>query len=455
MGDINAYAATKKKSKQKIVQPAPKKPTTNSTNKNPNTVNQDSSGNQEISPDSKIEAVTAVPDNTPKNKKGKLMSASLVTKDPAIKTRTLIIKKGETFSKILSGLGFSQKLISDIGQKVLKESGFNIYNPAVGQKLVLTEKTENGKKKLLVIQIPTKYYNVKIYKNQSGIIQVKRENVKSPKDSTKLRYIYKGGLIQTNIENLGKSLGVPKSVMDKILKTISSKVNSSKIKKGDRLELLYAYSYDNSGVQTNVLPLYFALTSAGVRTEGFRYSSDEKEMGEFYDSNGNSFAKSILASPLKGRHKITSGFGYRVHPIFGRRLFHSGVDFGGKYREPIYASGDGTVDKIGRYGGYGNYIRIKHDNIWSTAYAHLSSYAKGIGRWSRIKKGQLIGYMGSTGNSTGTHLHFELIKNNTTIDPLKAKLPAGGKKLIGKDLYAFKQNAAKIRSTIMQLKNSQ
>ena len=381
------------------------------------------------------------------------MSASLVTRDPAMRTRTVEVTATKSFVQILSDLGFNQRQIATLGQRLAREASFVITSAGIGQKIILTEKTEGNKRKLIAMQIPTDRYNIRISKSRIGLIEIGREIRKDAPALAKSQYYYKSGIIQTSIDALGKRLGVPDVVTAKAIRVLNSKVNTAQVKRGDKLDMLYEYTYNVAGEQTGLKLLYVNLITKGVRTEGFRFAPDGKDTGEFFDANGNSFTKSMLASPLRGRHRITSGFGYRRHPILGRRLLHTGVDFGGKRGEPVYAAGDGTIDKFGRYGGYGNFIRIKHDGIWSTAYGHMNGFARGMYRWKRVKKGELIGYVGSTGRSTGPHLHFELQRYGTAVDPLKAKLPAGGKKLIGKDLYNFRQVANHTRSLVNTHKN--
>ncbi len=382
------------------------------------------------------------------------ISANLVTKDPTVRKRTVKVTQNEGFSRIMSKLGFNQRQIDSLSQRLARETGFVTTSARVGQEFILSEKIEGNKRKLLAIQIPTDRYNVLVYKNKSGLIEIKRDIRKDAQAAAKSKYLYKSGQVQTNISQLGATLGVPLAVANKAIRVLSGKINPAQIKRGDKLDMLYEYTYNNAGQQTGLRLLYINLVTKGQRIEGFRYSTDGQDTGEFFDPQGNSFAKSMLSSPLRGKHRITSGFGYRRHPILGRRMLHSGVDFGGRKGEPVYAAGDGTIDKIGRYGGYGNYIRVKHDGTWSTAYAHMNAYARGMYKWKRVRKGELIGYVGSTGRSTGNHLHFELIQRGTAIDPLRAKLPVGGKKLIGKDLYNFRQASNRVRSLVSQYRNA-
>jgi murein DD-endopeptidase MepM/ murein hydrolase activator NlpD len=354
--------------------------------------------------------------------------------------------KSDSFVGMLSKLGFNQRQVSSLTSRLAREGGFIATSARTGQQIIVTEKIEGNKRKILAIMIPGEKFNVTIAKNPAGYVQISKVLRGDAPAVEKTRFYYKTGIVQTTIAALGNSLNVPTPVTDKAIRVLSGKVTASTIRKGDKWEVMYEYTYNTAGQQTGLRMLYVSLLSKGVRTEGFRFSPDGRDTGEFFDNTGTSFTKSMLSSPLKGRHKITSGFGYRRHPILGRRLLHTGVDFSARRGEPIYAAGDGTIDKYGRYGGYGNFIRIKHDNTWSTAYAHMSGFARGTSLWKRVKKGEMIGYVGTTGRSTGPHLHFELQKFGTPIDPLRAKLPVGGKKLIAKDLYNFKQEVLRLKN---------
>ncbi len=391
-----------------------------------------------------------------KSPAGKVISANLVTKDPSVKQRTVAVTTNKSFEALLADLSFNRSQVATLSQKLSRNADFQVSSAKVGQQIILTEKIEGNKRKLIAMHIPHGGHMIKVYKNRAGIIEVEKERREQQATPVaRSRYFFKSGIVQTNISQLGTRLNVPSAVTNKAIRVLNGKINTAQVTRGDKLDLFYEYTYNESGQQTGLRLLYLNLVHKGKTTEGFRYSVDGRDTGEFFDTAGNSFTKSMLASPLRGRHKISSGFGYRRHPILGRRILHSGVDFAGRNGEPVYAAGDGTIDKIGRFGGYGNYMRIKHDNTWSTAYAHMSGYARGMHRWKRVNKGELIGYVGSTGRSTGPHLHFELLQSGRAIDPLRAKLPVGSKKLMAKELYSFRQETNRVRTLINQAKNNQ
>ena len=160
-------------------------------------------------------------------------------------------------------------------------------------------------------------------------------------------------------------------------------------------------------------------------------------MADYYNERGESVRKALLKTPIDGA-RLTSGFGSRMHPILGYSAFHKGVDFGAPSGTPIQAAGDGVVEMSGWFGGYGNYVRLKHNGEYSTAYAHLSRYAPGIKEGARVKQGQIVGYVGTTGRSTGAHLHYEVLRRGAQINPMGVKFPTG-RKLDGIELVAFKR----------------
>ena len=164
----------------------------------------------------------------------------------------------------------------------------------------------------------------------------------------------------------------------------------------------------------------------------FRFES-EKGGIEFFDENGKSAKKLLMKTPIDGA-RLSSGFGMRKHPILGYNVKHRGVDFAAPTGTPIYAAGDGIIEKKGWNGAYGKYIRIRHANNFKTAYAHLSKFNKLPS--GRVKQGKIIGFVGTTGRSTGPHLHYEILKNGKRINPQKLKLPSG-RKLKGQELQNF------------------
>ena len=154
----------------------------------------------------------------------------------------------------------------------------------------------------------------------------------------------------------------------------------------------------------------------------------------------------LMRTPIDGA-RLTSGFGRRRHPILGYNKMHRGVDFGAASGTPVMAAGNGVIEKASWFGGYGRYVRVRHVNAYSTAYAHLSRYARGIKPGARVRQGQVIGYVGTSGRSTGPHLHYEVLVKAKQINPMGVKLPTG-RTLKGQDLAAFQQNVARVTALL-------
>ena len=166
----------------------------------------------------------------------------------------------------------------------------------------------------------------------------------------------------------------------------------------------------------------------------------------YFDLKGNSIKKSLMRTPIDGA-RLSSRFGTRIHPILGYTKMHKGIDFAAKRGTPVYAAGDGIVERANTYGGYGKYIRIKHNSEYKTAYAHLSNIKKGVIKGKYVKQGSTIGFVGTTGRSTGPHLHYEVIYKNRQVDPYKLKLP-DGKKLSKSKMPEFYIQVEKIKKIL-------
>jgi murein DD-endopeptidase MepM/ murein hydrolase activator NlpD len=230
--------------------------------------------------------------------------------------------------------------------------------------------------------------------------------------------------------------GVPVQIILAMIKTLSYDVDFQRdIQPGDTFEVMFEGLYDTKGklVRHGDL-LYAGLDLSGAEIQLYRYE-DAQGTSDFFNAKGESVKKALLRTPVDGA-KITSGFGMRNHPILGYSKMHKGIDFGVPPGTPIQAAGDGTVEMAGPNGAYGNYVRLRHGNGFATAYAHMSRIAQGVHTGRRVMQGQVIGFVGSTGRSTGPHLHYEVLQGNSHVNPMSIKVPTGVK-LTGKDLDRF------------------
>lgn len=244
-------------------------------------------------------------------------------------------------------------------------------------------------------------------------------------------------VIESSIFTDGTAAGVPVEVMMELIKAFSYDVDFQReIQPGDRMDVVFEQTHD---VQTGKLArtgkmLYAALTLSGNKLELYWHVPRDGS-GDYFNNKGESTRKALLRTPIDGA-KLTSSFGMRNHPILGYSVMHKGVDFGAVTGTPIQAAGDGTVAFAGDKGAYGNYVQLRHTGQYSTAYAHMSRFATGLKPGQRVRQGQIIGYVGSTGRSTGAHLHYEVLVNGAQINPLSVKLPTG-RKLDGRDMRDF------------------
>ncbi len=251
------------------------------------------------------------------------------------------------------------------------------------------------------------------------------------------------GTIDSSLFEAAEQQGVPFAVLADLIRAFSYDVDFQReIQPGDKFELLYDQFDDEAGnfAKTGEL-IYASLTLSGRDLEIYRFMP-ESGFADFFTPKGESVRKALLRTPIDGA-RITSGFGLRNHPILGYSKMHKGVDFGAPQGTPIFAAGDGVIVKIGRQGSYGNYVQIRHNSEYATAYAHMSRFAKGLEVGSRVRQGDVIGYVGATGRATGPHLHYEVLMAGKQTNPLDVKLPAG-EKLAGDQLIAFKARMQEI-----------
>ncbi len=218
---------------------------------------------------------------------------------------------------------------------------------------------------------------------------------------------------------------VPEPLIDQLIKVFAYDVDfQARVSPGDSLEVFHSMADPGDTDASEPEILYTSLTIGGVTKRLYRYRTPDDSIVDYYDEEGRSAKKFLVRKPMT-TGRITSPFGWRVHPILGYRRLHPGVDYAAPKGTPILAAGNGVVEKAGRSSGYGNFTLIKHTNGYETAYGHQSAFAKGIGPGTVVRQGQIIGYVGSTGLSTGPHLHFEIRVNGQTVDPLRIRLPRG------------------------------
>ena len=346
--------------------------------------------------------------------------------------KIIIVKKNDTFSGIISPF-LNNKLKNLVIKNLSKE--FNLNNLNINQKIFLYE---NNKKILKKIVLPINFSNNIIVNIDNDKVNIVNEKIEIIKDIFSIKFV-----INTSLYKDGINAGVPVSVLIDLIKLYSFDIDFQRdIKKNNKLEVSYETLYNpvrNETAYGNIK--YVNLEIQNKNLEYFIFKTDEG-FYDYFNRKGKNVKKALLKTPLDGA-RLSSGFGMRKHPISGFNKIHKGVDFAAPTGTPIYAGGNGVIEYIGNNGGYGKYIRIRHNNEYKTAYAHLSKYKKNIYKGKRVSQGDIIGYVGSTGNSTGPHLHYEIIFQNKQVNPMNIKLPSG-KILEGNELKRFNKEYKEI-----------
>lgn len=249
-------------------------------------------------------------------------------------------------------------------------------------------------------------------------------------------FVRVSGTIDSSLFVNGRNAGIPISVLIELIRIYSFDVDFQRdIWNGDAFEVMFERQRNQDDVVVNNGDIHYAkLTLRGTALPFYQFETSAGTV-DYFNEKGESVRKALMKTPLDGA-RLSSRFGNRKHPILGYTRLHAGVDFAAPTGTPIYAAGDGTVEVAKVNGGYGKYIRIRHNGTYSTAYAHLNGYARGVNSGKRVRQGQVIGYVGTTGRSTGAHLHYEIHRDGKQINPLGLKLPSG-EKLKGDRLAAF------------------
>ncbi|HXL98724.1 MAG TPA: M23 family metallopeptidase [Rhizomicrobium sp.] len=249
-------------------------------------------------------------------------------------------------------------------------------------------------------------------------------------------YHHAGATIDSSLYLAAMQAGIPAKVVVEMIHMLSYKVDFQRdIRPGDSFQVLYSYYYTPSGQAAKEGDIDYVTMKLADRTVTLYRYQPKGDTVDYFDSKGESAKGMLMKTPVDGA-RITSGFGMRFHPILGYTRMHKGIDFGVPLGTPVMAAGAGTVEESGWKGGYGNFLLLNHGNSYETAYGHLSRFAPGIHPGSRVRQGQVVAYSGSTGESTGPHLHYEIRINKQQVNPLLVKV-ATGRRLAGHDLRTF------------------
>jgi murein DD-endopeptidase MepM/ murein hydrolase activator NlpD len=262
------------------------------------------------------------------------------------------------------------------------------------------------------------------------------------------------GRIQTSLYDAATEAGLPINILMEMVQIFSFDVDFQReIQKGDRFEVLYENLINDDGETVALGPVLFAsLTLSGNVIGLYRHEPSNGPV-DYFNIKGQSARKALMRTPINGA-RLSSGYGMRRHPVLGYNKMHRGLDFSAPRGTPIVSAGDGVIEMAGRNGSYGNYIRIRHTGTYKTVYAHMKGFARGMRAGKRVRQGQTIGYVGTTGRSTGPHLHYEVLRDGARMNPRKLKLPTG-QKLKGAELALFEGQVRKIRVLIAEVPSVQ
>ena len=354
------------------------------------------------------------------------------------------LQEGETFTGALKQADLEDDEINDVINIISKK--IDLRKLKVGTLIETYTKSVNDKK---IIN------EIIIYPDIEKKIYVKKVNNKFVAGEDKKKLFSKLKLYEVEIHNSIyeslKKIDTPDEIIMEFVQLYSFDIDFQRdIRKGNKIKIffeIYTDSQNNYIKSGNINFSEIILDDESY--ELYRFQSEGDEFVEYFNSDGKSATKALMKTPINGA-RLSSGFGMRKHPILGYNKKHQGVDFAAPTGTPIMAAGTGHIEFVGNNGGAGKYIRIKHLNGYKTSYSHLSKYASGIQKNVKVRQGQVIGYVGNTGLSTGPHLHYEVIFNGKRINPMKMKLPSG-KQLKDKNLEIFLAEKERINAEVSEL----
>ncbi len=359
------------------------------------------------------------------------------------KNVTYSIKKNDTIEKILKKFDVREEDIKNISVKLKQKKLSNIYS---GRKLDLVLK-DLGNNSNTVINL---LYPI----NNTSSIEVRKfkddYNIKENILKLYRKEIVVKNKISNNLYNAAIEVQIEPNIIIEFARIFGFEVDFQRdIRKEDWFEIYYEkFEDDNGKVRDTGKIIYASMYVNGEEINLYNFKFNDEE--EYYDIKGKSITKSLMKTPINGA-RLSSSFGMRKHPILGYNKMHRGTDFAAPSGTPIMASGSGTVTRARWCGGGGNCIKIKHNSTYETIYAHMKSFAKGIKEGRKVRQGQIIGYVGSTGLSTGPHLHYEVVVNGKKVNSQKLKLPSG-RILKGKARELFELERIKIDLKLSNLR---
>jgi len=354
------------------------------------------------------------------------------------------VENNDTIEKVLKKYNITNSEINKIASKIIKKKLSNIY---AGTKINIVTKQDKGTNKIISIFYPiNEITTVEIKKNKEDFSITKNILELSKKE------IVLSNVIKNNLYSSAIQAGIEPNIIVEFANIFGFEVDFQRdIRPGDTFEVYYEqYVDDDNEVRKTGKIIYASMFVNNKELSLYNFKFNNKE--GYYDVDGKSVIKTLMKTPINGA-RLSSSFGMRKHPILGYNKLHQGTDFAAPRGTPIMASGSGIILRAQKYKGYGNYISIRHNSTYITAYGHMSKFGRGIRKGVRVNQGRIIGYVGSTGMSTGPHLHYEVIKNNKKVNSQRLKLPSG-KILNNEARNKFEVDRIKIDVKLAQLREN-
>jgi murein DD-endopeptidase MepM/ murein hydrolase activator NlpD len=329
---------------------------------------------------------------------------------------TYSVENNDTIERVLKKYNIEKREINKIANEIVKKKLSNIY---ANTKIKIITKKVKGTNKIISLFYPIDAItSVEIKRNGDEF------NIAKTVLKLKKREIVLSNIIKNNLYGSAVEAGIEPNIIIEFANIFGFEVDFQRdIRTGDKFEVYYEQYIDDDNVVRNTGKIIYAsmfVNNKELALYNFKYDNKEG----YYDVDGKSVIKTLMKTPINGA-RLSSSFGMRKHPILGYNKLHQGTDFAAPTGTPIMASGSGFILRAQKYKGYGNYVSIKHNSTYVTAYGHMSKYGRGIKKGVRVKQGRIIGYVGSTGMSTGPHLHYEVLKNGKRINSQRLKLPSG------------------------------
>ncbi len=326
------------------------------------------------------------------------------------------VENNDTLEKVLKKYNINKNEINNIASGIIKKKLSNIY---AGTKIQIVTKEGKGTDKIVSLFYPIDAItSVEIKRNKDEF------NITKIVLKLKKKKIVLSNTIKNNLYSSAVAVGIEPNIIVEFANIFGFEVDFQRdIRTGDAFEVYYEQYVDDDNVVRNTGKIIYASMFVNNKELSlYNFKHDNKE--GYYDVDGKSVIKTLMKTPINGA-RLSSSFGIRKHPILGYNKLHQGTDFAAPTGTPIMASGSGVILRAQKYKGYGNYVSIRHNSIYVTAYGHMSKFGRGIRKGVRVNQGRIIGYVGSTGMSTGPHLHYEVLKNNKRVNSQRLKLPSG------------------------------